>query len=88
MDLKESFNELNMEQIPRDENSHVDALTNLSSAVQVTKPKSIPIIYLKWPAVWKHDQETTCELNVKVTWMTPIFDYLQNDALPENKEEA
>ena len=38
--------------------------------------------------LWKHDQETTCELNVKVTWMTPIFDYLQNDALPENKEEA
>ena len=47
MELKECFNKIDIEQIPRDENSHADALANLSSAVQGTEPKNIPIIYLK-----------------------------------------
>ena len=33
MELRESFNEMNIEQIPRDENSQAYALENLSSAV-------------------------------------------------------
>ena len=53
LDLKEQFKEFSMKQIPRDENSHADALANLSSAVQVTKSQTIPIIYLKWPVIWK-----------------------------------
>ena len=53
LELKEQFNELNIEQIPRDENSHTDALANLGSTIQVTESKTVPIIYLKWPAVWK-----------------------------------
>ena len=51
MELKESFDEIDIEQIPRDENLHVDALENLGSAIQVTEPKNIPIIYLKWHVV-------------------------------------
>ena len=31
--LKESFNEANIQQIPRDENSYADALVNLGSVV-------------------------------------------------------
>ena len=52
-ELKELFSELKIEQIPIDENPHADVLANLGLAVQVTEPKNIPIIYLKWPAVWK-----------------------------------
>ena len=33
MELKESFNEINIKQIPRDENSHADALANLDSVI-------------------------------------------------------
>ena len=82
MELKEIFDKIDIKQIPRDENSHVDALANLGSFVQITKPKNIPIIYLKWPAVWKQEQETAYELNIEVTRMTPIFNYLQNNILP------
>ena len=32
-ELKEHFSEVNIKQIPRDENSHADALANLGSAV-------------------------------------------------------
>ena len=88
LELKEQFKEFNIEQIPRDENSHADALANLGSAVQVTKSQTIPIIYLKWPIIWKQDQEAACEINIETTWMTPIFDYLQNNTLPEDKDAA
>ena len=54
-ELKEHFNEVNIKLIPRDENSHADALVNLGSAVQVIESKNVPIIYLKWPAVWKQE---------------------------------
>ena len=86
MELKEHFSDVNIEQTPRDKNSHADALANLGSAVQVIESKNIPIIYLKWPAIWKQEQEIACELNIETTLMTPIFDYLQNDSLPENKD--
>ena len=85
MELKEHFNKVNIEQIPRDENSHTDALANLDSAVQVTKFKNVTIIYLKWPAVWKQEQEIAYKLSIEVIWMTPIFDYPQNNILPQNK---
>ena len=88
MELKENFREVNIEQILRDENSHVDTLTNLGSAIQVTKSKNVQIIYFKWLAVWKQEQEITCELSIETTWITLIFDYLQNNLLPENKDEA
>ena len=51
IELKDHFSEIKIEQIPRDKNSHANALINLDSAVQVTESKNIPIIYLKWPAV-------------------------------------
>ena len=87
-ELKEYFNKMSIEQIPRDENSHTDALANLGSAVQIIESKNVPIIYLKWLAVWKQEQETACELSIEVICMTPIFDYLQNNILPENKDTA
>ena len=41
MELKEHFSNVNIEQIPRDENSHTDALANLNSTVQVTESNRI-----------------------------------------------
>ena len=67
---------------------HADALANLGSALQVTKSKNIPIIYLKWHVVWTKEQEIACKLSIEVTWMTPIFDFRQNNILPENKDAA
>ena len=63
MELKEQFSDVNIKQIPRDENSHADTVANLGSAIQVTESKIVPIIYLKWLAVWKQEQEIACELS-------------------------
>ena len=88
MELGEQFDEININQIPRDKNSHTDVLANLGSAVHVIESKNIPIIYLKWLAVCKQEHEVTCNLSIEVTWMTPIFDYLQNNILPKDKSGA
>ena len=55
VESKEQFNNVTIKQIPRDENSHADTLANLDSAIQVTESKNVPIIYLKWPTVWKQE---------------------------------
>ena len=49
MERKESFDEVKIQQIPRDKNSHTYEPANLGSAVQVIEHKFIPIIYLKCP---------------------------------------
>ena len=36
--------------------------------------------------MWKQEQEIACELSIETTWMTPIFNYLQNHSLLENKD--
>ena len=86
MELKEHFSDINIEQILGDENSQANALANLGSTLQVTESKNIPIIYLKWLVVWKQEHEIVYELSIETTWMTPIFDYIQNDSLPKNKD--
>ena len=70
------------------ENSHADALANLGSSIQTTNPKTIPIVYLQWPAVWKNEEEQVSDISNNQTWMTPIIEYLEQDILPEDKNEA
>ena len=50
-ELKDIFEELEIKQITREENMHVDSLDNLG--LTIIEPKVIPIVYLKWLAVWK-----------------------------------
>lgn len=40
------FSEVTVQQVPRLENSHTDALANLVSAVQTTSDISIPVVYM------------------------------------------
>ena len=44
---------MNVGQVPRRENDHVDALANLGSTTKTSTPKVIPIVYLQWLAVYK-----------------------------------
>ena len=65
--MKEGFKKIEIKQIPREENGYANSLANLSSVVQVTKPKFIPIIYLKWPVVWKQDKEKVSKMTTETT---------------------
>ena len=44
--LQSTFEEFNIAQIPRLDNSHVDALSNLGSFIPTTESQSIPLLYL------------------------------------------
>ncbi|XP_062100796.1 uncharacterized protein LOC133806720 [Humulus lupulus] len=79
---------VNQMQVPRGENSHADALANLGSSIQTIDPKTIPVVYLHWPAVWKDEEEQVSDISNNRTWMTPIVEYLEQDILPEDKNKA
>ena len=49
--LQSTFEEFNIAQIPRLDNSHADALANLSSSTPTTESQSIPLLFLQWPIV-------------------------------------
>ena len=51
--LQSTFEEFNIAQIPRLDNSHADTLANLGSSIPTTESQSIPLLFLQWPAVWK-----------------------------------
>ena len=49
--LQSTFEEFDIAQIPKLNNSHADALANLGSSIPATESQSIPLLYLQWPAV-------------------------------------
>ena len=46
--LQTSFDEFNITQVPRLENTHADSLANLGSSVLATTSQTIPLVYLQW----------------------------------------
>ena len=86
--LQSNFKEFNIAQIPRLENNHIDALANLDSSIPTTRSQSIPLIFLKWPTVWKDPPAEVTTIDTSDSWMTPIICYLTSDELPEDKNEA
>ncbi|XP_062103922.1 uncharacterized protein LOC133815050 [Humulus lupulus] len=82
------FDEFTISQVPRGENGHADALANLKSSIQTTNHKATPVVYLQWPAVWKGEEELINDISTDRTWMTPILEYLEQDTLPEDKNEV
>ncbi|XP_062093688.1 uncharacterized protein LOC133799702 [Humulus lupulus] len=87
-ELQSGLEEFTISQVPRGKNSHANALANLGSSIQTTRPKAIPVVYVKWPVVWKNKEEKVSNITTDRTWMTPILEYLEQDILPEDKNEA
>ncbi|KAL5565099.1 hypothetical protein UlMin_028263 [Ulmus minor] len=86
--LQPAFEEFDISQIPRVDNSHADALANLGSSIPVTESQTIPLLYLQWPAVWKDPPAEITTIDTSDSWMTPIVSYLTSDELPEDRNEA
>ncbi|XP_038708511.1 uncharacterized protein LOC120003565 [Tripterygium wilfordii] len=98
-ELQKQFDEFSLTLIPRVNNAHVDALVKLGSSIQTTEPQPIPVVYLKWPSVWKQystPEETMAiesappeEANEKGDdWMISIARYIQEGTLPDDRSEA
>ncbi|KAL5564335.1 hypothetical protein UlMin_027499 [Ulmus minor] len=86
--LQPAFEEFDISQIPRVDNSHADALANLGSSIPITESQKIPLLYLQWPAVWKDPPAEVTTIDASDSWMTPIVHYLTSDELPEDRNEA
>ncbi|PON70754.1 hypothetical protein PanWU01x14_077800 [Parasponia andersonii] len=87
-ELQLSLKEFSIQQLPRGDNNHMDAFSNLGSAIQMTQSKSIPIVYLQWLVTWKGEEHRVSSLTNDDSWMTPIINYLQQELLLEDKNES
>ncbi|KAL5578310.1 hypothetical protein UlMin_020009 [Ulmus minor] len=86
--LQPAFEEFDISQIPRADNSHADALANLGSSIPATESQTIPLLYLQWSSVWKDPPAEITTIDASDSWMTPIVSYLTSDELPEDRNEA
>ncbi|XP_034225527.1 uncharacterized protein LOC117635292 [Prunus dulcis] len=83
--LLQSFRAYEIKQIPRSENSHADALARLASAINDKIGRKVPVEILAQPSTVASE---TCAVRYEDTWMSPIYSYLTNGTLPEDKAQA
>ncbi|XP_060965518.1 uncharacterized protein LOC133034447 [Cannabis sativa] len=82
----EKFDYFKIEQIPREQNSNVDALAKLASQNEFDELNLVPVEMLNEPSICeKKDVEM---IDSSPMWMTPIFNYLLSGQLPTDKNEA
>ncbi|XP_062118866.1 uncharacterized protein LOC133832557 [Humulus lupulus] len=75
----------NIEKIPRERNTHTDALAKLASTKDKDILESVPVEYLSWPSITEakvHMINTPKEF-----WVEPIMKYLKDGTLPTHKRE-
>ncbi|XP_017227902.2 uncharacterized protein LOC108203469 [Daucus carota subsp. sativus] len=86
--LIESFKTVRLEKIPRESNAEADSLAKAASQKDPGVLGMIPLELLDHPSVPEaevHQIETEEAVD---TWMTPIWSYIKNGTLPEDKTEA
>ncbi|KAK0597366.1 hypothetical protein LWI29_024562 [Acer saccharum] len=83
--LRSTFDEFTIEQIPRSENAQTDTLASLGSTT-ITSSKSIPIVHLTAPTI--QETEVLAPVDHGRSWMEPIYNYLQADILPQDRSEV
>ncbi|XP_052203478.1 uncharacterized protein LOC127808828 [Diospyros lotus] len=81
------FKECEVNQVPRSQNSHANALARLASVGEADSLGAIPIKFLATPSMEEKTETLTIELRPD-SWMKPIVDYLQGGQLPNDKLEA
>lgn len=51
-ELITNFERIEVENVPREKNNHVDALANLGSTVESSSARAIPLVIAQWPTIW------------------------------------
>ncbi|XP_021833954.1 uncharacterized protein LOC110773738 [Prunus avium] len=83
--LLNKFQVYEIQQIPRNENSHADALARLASAINDKVGRKIPVEIL---TLLSTTIAEICTIEYNDTWMSPIHAYLTNGTLPGDKAKA
>ncbi|GJR75374.1 reverse transcriptase domain-containing protein [Tanacetum coccineum] len=85
--LAKSFKEFSIKQIPRSENKKADALSKIASTSFVHLSKQVLVKELKEKSINEKEILDVVEEEGN-TWMTPIYEYLAKEILPEDKKKA
>ncbi|KAI3783284.1 hypothetical protein L1987_42361 [Smallanthus sonchifolius] len=88
--LSMEFETFNITQVPREDNTEVDALANLASALRIPEGTKIPIIHILSPAIEKVNEVSNTEEEADIrdlepipgSWISPINKYLQDGEIP------
>ncbi|CAL8153304.1 unnamed protein product [Prunus armeniaca] len=86
--LLKEFPTFTIQQIPRAENTHADALASLGSALDTQFRRSIPVEHLDRPSIEEIEPIDSMQIDEDLSWQDPIIDYLVNGNLPTDKSEA
>ena len=87
-ELLKAFPTFTIQQVPRAENAHADALASLGSALDTQFRRSIPVEHLDQPSIEEAEQPDLMQIDEDPSWQEPIIDYLVNENLPQDKSEA
>ncbi|CAL9006556.1 unnamed protein product, partial [Prunus brigantina] len=87
-ELLKAFPTFTIQQVPRAENAHADALASLGSALDTQFRRSIPVEHLGRPSIEEVEPIDTMQIDEDPSWQDPIIDYLVNGNLPADKSEA
>ncbi|GJR73866.1 reverse transcriptase domain-containing protein [Tanacetum coccineum] len=83
----DNFKEFSIKQVPRSENKKADALSKIASTSFAHLSKQVLVEELKEKSI--HEKEVLAIVEEEEqTWMTPIYEYLTKEILPEDKKKA
>ena len=85
-ELLACFVNFTIQQIPRSQNTHADALAKLASTRDAEFLDVIPVEYLEQPSI--SSQEIFATELFTPSWMDPILDFLRQGKLPGDRNEA
>ena len=86
-DLCKKFVSVQIQYVPRTENSRADALAKLATALQEDMGESTPVEYLAEPSIHPYGA-MVAPVGSTPSWMDPIWDYINDGTLPVNPKEA
>ncbi|XP_020426524.1 uncharacterized protein LOC109950806 [Prunus persica] len=86
--LLKEFPTFTIQQVPRAENTHADALASLGSALDTQFRRSIPVEHLDRPSIDEIKPIDSMQIDEDPSWQDPIIDYLVNGNLSTDKSEA
>ena len=82
------FRAVNIEQVGRDLNSHVDALANLASVFGWEVGRTIAVKVISAPSLKTQQKSILTNYELGQSWMDPIVSIMQYDKLLDDKKEA
>nr|GEW76778.1 reverse transcriptase domain-containing protein [Tanacetum cinerariifolium] len=85
--LASNFKEFSIKQVPRGENKKADALSNMASTSFAHLRKQVLVEELKEKSIDEREVLAVVEEKER-TWMNPIYEYLTEEILLEEKKKA